>query len=120
MSLLERRLDNVLYKLGFAPSRASGRTTIVHGHIHINGRCVNIPSYSVRVGDKITIKDAEKSKKLVRSRIEELGEPHVQNWLKLDLVKLEADVLALPTRDDVAELTARLERLEQALAAKSG
>lgn len=101
LSLLERRLDNVLYKLGFAPSRASARTTISHGHVLVNGRPVNIASYGVRVGDKISIKDSDRSKKLVRSRLEELGEPHVQNWLRLDLTKLAADVVALPTREDV-------------------
>ena len=96
---MDGRLDNVVYKLGFAPSRASARTTVVHGHIHVNGRWVNIPSYSVRVGDKITIKDAEKPKSwFVANR--RVGEPHVQNWLKLDR-STEADVLALPTRDDV-------------------
>lgn len=101
LSLLERRLDNVVFKLGFAPSRAAARMTVVQGHIHVNGRRVNIPSYRVRVGDKITVKEADKSKKLIRARLEELGEPHVQNWLKLDLVKLEGDVVAMPTREDV-------------------
>jgi small subunit ribosomal protein S4 len=101
LSLLERRLDNVVHKLGWAPSRASARLTIDHGHIYVNGRRVNIPSRLVRVGDRVTVKDAERSKKLVRARLEELGEPHLQNWLKLDLPKLEAEVLAMPTRDDV-------------------
>ena len=55
----------------------------------------------VRVGDKITIKDSEKSKKLIRTWLEELGEPHVQNWLKVDLTKLEAEIVAVPTREDV-------------------
>lgn len=101
LTLLERRLDNVLYKLGWAPSRASARTTVSHGHIYVNGRPVNIASYLVKVGDKLTVKDSERSKKLIRSRLEELGEPHVQNWLRLDMVKLTADVLAMPTRDDI-------------------
>jgi small subunit ribosomal protein S4 len=101
LSLLERRLDNVVYKLGWAPSRPAARLTITHGHLHVNGRRVNIPSYLVRTGDRITVKEAERSKKLVRSRLEELGDPHVQNWLRLDMVKLEADVVAVPTREDV-------------------
>jgi small subunit ribosomal protein S4 len=101
LSLLERRLDNVVHKLGFAPSRASGRQTIAHGHIYVNDRRVNIPSYLVRVGDRISIKASDKSKKLVQARLEELGEPHVQNWLKLDLTKFAAEVIAVPTRDDV-------------------
>ena len=101
LSLLERRLDNVVYKLGFAPSRASARLTITHGHIHVNGRRVNVASYTVRVGDQISLKDSERSKKLMRSRLEELGELHVQNWLQVDLTKLSAEVVAVPTRDDV-------------------
>ncbi len=101
LSLLERRLDNVICKLGFAASRASARQTVTSGHIYLNGRRVNVPSALVKAGDRITVKPAEKSTKLIRQRLEELGEPHVQNWLSLDTVKPEGTVLALPTRDDV-------------------
>ncbi|OPX22046.1 MAG: 30S ribosomal protein S4 [Planctomycetales bacterium 4484_123] len=101
LSLLERRLDNVVYKLGFAPSRAAARLTITHGHIYVNGRRMGIPSYLVKPGDKISVKPSEKSVKLVRARLEELGEPQLQNWLSLDMAKLEGTVLAMPTRDDV-------------------
>ena len=101
LSLLERRLDNVVFKLGFAPSRAASRQTISHGHIHVNGRRVSIASCLVRVGDRITVKDAERSKNLVRASLEDLGDPHVQNWLKLDQAKLQAEIIAVPTRDDV-------------------
>ncbi len=101
LNLLERRLDNVVHKLGLAPSRAAAREWIVQGHFHLNGRRVSVPSYACRVGDVITVKDSERSRKLVRSVLEELGEPHVQNWLKLDIPKLEGQVVAMPTRDDV-------------------
>jgi len=101
LSLLERRLDNVIYKLHLAASRASARQTITHGHIYVNGRRVTVPSYSAGVGDKITVKNTERSQKLIRAHMEELGEPHLQNWLKLDMAKLEAEVIAVPTRDDV-------------------
>jgi len=101
LSLLERRLDNVVYKLGFAPSRASARMTITHGHIYVNGRRTNIPSYLVKTGDRIAVKPVDRSKNLVRARLEELGEPSVQNWLSLEMTKLEGTVLAMPTRDDV-------------------
>ena len=102
LTLLERRLDNVLYKLGMAPSRAAARLTITHGHIHVNGRRMSIPSYRVKVGDKIAVKESDRSKKLIHTRMEELGEPHVQNWLKLDLTKLEGEIIAMPSREDVA------------------
>ena len=101
LSLLERRLDNVVHKLGFAPSRKAARMTIAHGHVHVNGRPVNIASYLVRVGDKISIKQSQRSQKKIHSCLEELGEPHVQSWLRLDMTKLEAEVIAVPTRDDV-------------------
>jgi len=101
LSLMERRLDNVFCKLGLAPSRAAARQAITHGHVHVNGRRVGISSYLVRVGDKIAVKDSDRTRKLVRAWLEEMGEPHVQNWLRLDLAKLEAEVVAMPTRDDV-------------------
>ena len=101
LSLLERRLDNVVCKLGFAPSRAAARMTVTQGHIYVNGRRMNIPSYAVKPGDKISVKPSEKSQRLIRARLEELGEPHMQNWLSLDASKLEGTVLAMPTREDV-------------------
>jgi small subunit ribosomal protein S4 len=101
LGLLERRLDNVVCKLGMAPSRASARLTIGHGHIYVNGRRVNRPSMLVHSGDRIGVKPAERSRNLIRARLEELGEPHLQNWLVLDAGKLEGTVLAMPTRDDV-------------------
>ena len=102
LGLLERRLDNVVHKLGFAASRAAARQAIGHGHVYVNGRRVGVPSYLAKVGDRISVKDADRSRKLVRASIEELGEPQLQNWLQLDLSKLVAEVTAMPTRDDVA------------------
>jgi len=101
LGFLERRLDNVVHKLGLAASRTAARQMISHGHVYVNGRPVSIASYLVRAGEKISVKDSERSKKLVRANLEELGEPQLQNWLQLDMTKLEALVLALPTRDDV-------------------
>ena len=101
LTLLERRLDNVVYKLGFAASRAAARQVISHGHLHVNGRRVTVASYQVRVGDKLSVKDNDRSKNIIRASLEELGDPVVQNWLRLDMVKLEAEIIARPTRDDV-------------------
>ena len=101
LMLLERRLDNVVHKFGFAASRATARQLVAHGHIFVNGRKMDRPSYLVRVGDKVAVKANDRSQKLVRTYLEELGEPVLQNWLSLDLTKLEATVLAMPTRDDV-------------------
>lgn len=101
LSLLERRLDNVVHKLGLARSRPEARQTVAHGHIYVNGRRVNIASYQVDIGDKISVKPSDRSKKLVQARLEETGEPQLQNWLKLDMSQLTGEVVAHPTRDDV-------------------
>ena len=100
LSLLERRLDNVVWKLGFAPSHRSARLLIGHGHVYLNGRRLNRPSYLVKKGDRITVKPSERSKKYVRAALGEQG-PAVQPWLQLDSQQLEATVTALPTREDV-------------------
>jgi len=99
--ILERRLDNTVHKLGFAPSRASARQMVVHGHIHLNDRRCDRPGCLVDVGDKITIKDNPRTQGLVRRNLEELGTSVLQNWLTLDMTKLEGIVTAKPTRDDI-------------------
>jgi len=101
LGLLERRLDNVVHKLGFAASRAAARQVISHGHMSVNGRRVNVPSFLVSVGDKVSVREDEKSQKIVRATLEMLGEPTLQNWLQLDMTKLTAEIIAMPTRDDV-------------------
>ena len=73
LTLLECRLDNVVHKLGFAPSRAAARVMVAHGHVHVNGRKVDRASYMARVGDKISVKASDRSQKLVRQNLEELG-----------------------------------------------
>ncbi|NLF30955.1 MAG: 30S ribosomal protein S4 [Planctomycetes bacterium] len=99
--ILERRLDNAVHKLGFAPSRSSARQMVAHGHLLVNGRKCDRPGYLVQVGDVLTIKDNPRSQQLVRRNLEELGAPVLQNWLSLDMTKLEGSVTAMPTRDDV-------------------
>jgi len=96
---VERRLDNVVHKLGFAPSRRSARQVIGHGHIHVNGRKVNRPGYLVSVGDKIGARPTESSQKFIRATLGE-GTPQVQPWLSLDVNRLEAQVVALPSPED--------------------
>jgi small subunit ribosomal protein S4 len=100
LSLLERRLDNVIWKLGFAPSHKAARVAIVHGHIYVNGRRVNRPSYLVQQGDRIAVKPSERSQKFVRATLGDGGLP-LQAWLQLDAQRLEGTIAALPTREDV-------------------
>ncbi len=101
LELLERRLDNVIYKLNFASSRKKARQLITHGHIYVNGRKVNIPDLTLKVGDKITLKDSAKSRKIVKEQLESNPNYTVQSWLQLDPQKAVAAVIALPSRDDV-------------------
>jgi small subunit ribosomal protein S4 len=101
LQLLERRLDNVLYKLNFAPSRKAARQLITHGHIYVRGRKVDIGDYTVKVGDKITVKDSEKTKKKIKGQLESNPNFTTQSWLQVDSEKSEATVVALPTRDDI-------------------
>ena len=101
LQLLEQRLDNVVYKLNWAPSRKSSRQLISHGHVYVNGRKVNISSFSVRVVDKLTIKNADKSVKMVKEQLDSSPNFTTQAWLQLDRGKPEATVVALPTREDI-------------------
>ncbi len=101
LQLLERRLDNVIYKLNFAGSRKAARQLITHGHIHVNGRKVDIGDYILNIGDKIAVKDSEKSLKWVRQQLESNPNFTVQGWLQLDRDKPAATVVALPARTDV-------------------
>ena len=101
LQLLECRLDNVVYKLNFAPSRKAARQLITHGHIYLNGRRVDVPDITVRIGDKITLKNSEKSRKIVKTQLESNPNFTVQGWLQLDTAKPAATIVSLPTRDDV-------------------
>jgi small subunit ribosomal protein S4 len=101
LQLLERRLDNVVYKLNFVPSRKAARQLIAHGHICLNGRKVNISDYTTKIGDKVTIKGSEKSVKKVKQHLESNPSFATQSWLQLDREKPEATIVAFPSRDDV-------------------
>lgn len=101
LQLLERRLDNVVYKLNFAASHKDARQLIAHGHIHVNGRKLDISDYSTKIGDKITIKGSLKSSKRVKQQLESNPNFVTQSWLQLDREKPQATIVALPTRDDV-------------------
>ncbi len=101
LMLLERRLDNVVYKLNFAPSRKAARQIIAHGHIYVNGRKVDIPDFAVSIGDKITLKNAEKSKKRIKDQLATNTSFTAQPWLQLDPDTPMATVVAMPSRQDV-------------------
>src|SRR5690554_304565 len=101
LQLLERRLDNVVYRLGFATSRNEARQFVLHGHIQVNGRKVNIPSYLVDVEDTITVKEGSSKLPRFKEVFEINADLKVPDWLSVDMEKAEGKVLALPTRDDI-------------------
>jgi small subunit ribosomal protein S4 len=99
---LERRLSNVVYRLGFGSSQAQARQLVRHGHVRINGRKIDIPSYQVRVGDQLTLASRAAKNPLVQSSVEAVKGRGVPRWLELDPAGMSAKVLALPARDDVS------------------
>jgi len=98
--LLERRLDNVVYRLGFGDSRAQARQITNHNHIMVNGRRVNIPSFLVKSGDVITWSPSSKKTELYKTVVEKVKAVTIPGWLSLDEEKMEGAVLALPAKGD--------------------
>jgi len=101
MILLEGRLDNVVYRMGMAPTRDAAKQLVTHGHIKVNGRRVNIPSYSVREGDVVTVKDSNKSQNLVRLNLEEAASRELAEWVFVDKETLAGQVMRLPLREEI-------------------
>lgn len=101
LQLLERRLDNVVYKLNFAPSRKAARQLISHGHLYVNGHKVDISDYTIKIGDKITVRKSEKSVKKIKEQLESNPNFTAQSWLQIDRTKPQATIVALPTREDI-------------------
>ena len=99
LSLIERRLDNVVYRMGVGVSRAEARQIVNHGHICVNGKKVDIPSFEVKAGDVISIKENKRSIEMFKA----LKEVKVvlPKWLEFDATKLEGKILELPKRDDI-------------------
>ncbi len=99
--LLERRLDNVVYRLGFADSRAQGRQIVRHGHIMVNGRKTNIPSFLVKPGDVIKWRESSIKTEYYKRVAEEVDEKSIPNWLSLDKESMTGRVSNLPSKDDI-------------------
>ena len=99
IQMLECRLDNVVYRLGFANSIRQARQMVVHGHILVNGKKVDIPSLTVKVGDVIAVKETSKSSAKFKALVE--ANKVAPNWLDVNLEEMSAKVVALPTREDI-------------------
>ncbi|MDD5287664.1 MAG: 30S ribosomal protein S4 [Dehalococcoidales bacterium] len=98
--MLERRLDNVIFRLGFADSRPQARQLVLHGHILVNGHRVNVPSYLVDEGDTIVCREASLKKEYFKKVIEEIKSKNIPTWLTLDRTKLAGQVVTLPVPDE--------------------
>lgn len=101
LSILESRLDNVVYRLGFAMTRPEARQLVSHGHITVNGRKVNIPSFLVKPGMVITLKDSSKNLEKIKANLEGTSFRATPKWMEYDANTMTAKVLAVPAREDI-------------------
>ncbi len=109
MSILESRLDNVVFRLGFARTRKEARQTVRHGHIQVNGHRVDIPSYQVKAGDVVSVAPKFRDLLPIKEALIRTESMAVPSWLEVDIEKLRGTVLQLPTRDQIdLEIDAQL------------
>jgi small subunit ribosomal protein S4 len=101
LSIIETRLDNVVYRLGFAKSRAEARQQVRHKHIAVNGKRVNIPSYRVKPGDLVAIAPKARDLLVIKTALISSERSEVPQWLEVDIEKLQGSVLSLPARDQI-------------------
>jgi len=98
---LERRLDNIVYRLGFASSRRQARQLVRHGHVHVDGRKVNIPSYQITVGEEITIRESSRKLPILELAKDFASHQNAPNWLDIDRDNYKGRIVALPKREDI-------------------
>jgi small subunit ribosomal protein S4 len=104
LQLLETRLDNVIYRLGFANSRSAARQMVSHGHVQVNGRKVNISSFNVKAGDAIMVKEKPQSRRLAAKNLELTQITPVPDWLTVDKEQFSGKVSRIPTREEIAPI----------------
>ena len=102
MKILETRLDNVVFRLGFARTRKEARQTVRHGHFTVNGRCVDIPSYLVKPGDVIAVGEKYRDLLPIKEALIQSERFEVPGWLEVDIEKLSGNVLAMPSREQIS------------------
>ncbi|MEA1986585.1 MAG: 30S ribosomal protein S4 [Candidatus Marinimicrobia bacterium] len=101
LAMLELRLDNVVYRLGFAPTRRAARQLVTHRHIKVNGRIVNIPSFAVKPNEIISVKEKSKRMELILDSVKSIRSDNTLSWISLEKAKLEGSVLQIPEREDL-------------------
>jgi len=104
LNALERRLDNVIYRMGLGTSRPQARQIVRHGHIQVNGRKVNIPSYTVKPGDLVEVRDKSKNNPMILAARDATASMPTPNWLELDRESLKGRVLQQPKREDLVQI----------------
>jgi small subunit ribosomal protein S4 len=104
MSGLERRLDSVIYRMGFGTSRAQARQVVRHGHIEVNGRKCNIPSFQVKVGDVVAVRESSKNNPTILAARDATAHAPAPNWIDVDRDALKGRVQALPKRDELVQI----------------
>ena len=104
LSMLERRLDNVVYRMGFGTSRAQARQLVRHGHINVNGRRVDIPSFTVKANDEIEVREGSKKNPTILHARDASAHAPSPNWLEVDRENLKARVLGSPKREDLVQI----------------
>ena len=104
LQLLEMRLDNLVYRLGFCTSRRAARQFVLHRHVVVNQRRANVPSMILKVGDRIDVKDRKDSRELAKKGLEANEGREVSPWLSLDKAQFSGEVLRIPSRDEIAPL----------------
>ena len=101
MTLLESRLDSIIFRMGFARTRREARQIVGHKHVLVNGKCINVPSYLVKAGDVIEIREKSKSLQRYKDIVEVTGGRLIPEWLDVDIEALKGTVKALPTREQI-------------------
>jgi small subunit ribosomal protein S4 len=101
LQILEMRLDNVVYRLGFADSRRQARQLVMHGHIILNGRKTDIPSCATSVGDEVSLREGDKEKSYYKVVAQQIKSKIIPGWLNLDAEKLSGKVLSIPKKEDI-------------------
>lgn len=104
LNMLERRLDNVIYRTGFGTSRAQSRQVVRHGHIQVNGRKVNIPSYVVKPGDVVEVREKSKNNPTILAARDATAHAPSPNWLDVDRETLKARIMTQPKREDLVQI----------------
>ena len=104
LALLERRLDNVIYRMGFGTSRAQSRQLVRHGHVNVNGRRVDIPSFVVKLGDVVSIREGSKNNPTILHARDATAHAPAPNWLDVDRENLSAKVVNQPKREELVQI----------------